>query len=382
MSDNFCPAPWIGLFYTVNSAGVCCVDSIMSKTSPDDLKNTDHVKTLKKEFLAGKRPTSCGQCWKNELIGLQSIRMHTIKRMTEYADISKFSVDTDIDIKHLELRASNLCNFKCRMCNGNNSIEIQREIENNTKLRKHFEQADSHITEISDSNWESIKQISLGLESLVLTGGEPFLIKKYYDLMDHLIEYERIQNITLMIYTNCSVYNPKFINQMIQFKDVVLNLSIDAVGKTAEYQRHGTVWDVVSNNVFKLIRLPVKVFIHSTITAYSILDFSKLSDFYIELYNINNKIGFKAHTINDLSALSIRSIPDNLKEKANEEIELSLNKLQDKKFSAIRRELESIQKHLRHKTSDSSKFVEFTNDLDLIRNENFQNTFNLRLTDQ
>ena len=383
MSNNFCPIPWIGMFYIVDSAGVCCVDSVTTKTSPQNFKNTEHVKQLKKEFLAGVKPKSCNSCWQAEDAGMQSIRKHLTTRFIDYMDISQFDEDTDIGVKHLEIRASNLCNFKCRMCNSNNSIEIDREVNQNPILQRHFKTT-SHIdNEISDSDWEEIKQISMGLESLILTGGEPLLIKKYYDLMDHLIENKKIQDILLMIYTNCSVYNPKFVEKMLKFKRVGLNLSIDAVGKVAEYQRHGTIWPVVKENIFKFIELPtVFATIHSTITAYTILDFSNLADLYLEIFNVSDKVNFKAHTINRSSPLAIKSLIGSHRDRALEQIELSLNKLQDSKFKAIRVELKSIQKQLISNVSDNSKFVEFTQALDTVRNESFNTTFNINLTDR
>ena len=383
MSNNFCPIPWIGMFYIVDSAGVCCVDSVTTKTSPQNFKNTEHVKQLKKEFILGQRPVSCNSCWQAEDAGMQSIRKHLTNRFIDYMDTAKFNEDTNIGIKHLEIRASNLCNFKCRMCNSNNSIEIDREVHQNPILRRHFKTASHKDNEISDSDWEEIKQISLGLESLILTGGEPLLIKKYYDLMDHLIDNEKIQEIILMIYTHCSVYNPKFVEKMLKFKKVGINLSIDAVGKVAEYQRHGTIWPVVRENIFKFIELPnVFATIHSTITAYTILDFSNLADLYLEIYSTNNKVDFKAHTINHSSPLSIKSLVGKHRDKALEQIELSLNKLQHDKFKAIRIELSSIQLQLMSNTTDNSKFVEITRALDTVRKESFDSTFNINLTDQ
>lgn len=376
MSSNFCPAPWIGLFIQGNTTSICCADAKKTNMSPEEFRNSKYLQHIKKQFSLGITPENCRNCEYSESQGLQSIREHFVKKYPEYNQ-NTINHNTILPVNHIELRSSNLCNLSCRMCNATNSVEIEREINNNTSLLKWYKKND--VGDINESNWKEVLNTTSTLKDLFLTGGEPQLMKEYYDLMDYCIENGTNKDIRLVIYTNCTVYNPKFIEKLLQFKNVVLNLSIDGVGKTAEYQRKGTDWNVVEKNVKKFLELPVELKIHSTITAYSILDFFELAKYYNILVQHRNDIKFMTHTANFPKPLHYSNLSGVLKDKAVHQIELSLVELSGNKFEGIIKELKNILTEL--KNSDrihSIEFLNMTKDLDLIRNESFVEVFHLK----
>jgi len=363
MNENFCPAPWVSLFYQYNTASPCCANVPETLTiSPTEFKKSNTLLKIKEEFLKGTMPESCKGCLKSEKAGLRSIREYYQNRYPQI-DINQNT------IKQLELRASNLCNFKCRMCNGIDSIEIEKE---SNPLAK--------VTEITDSNWEEIKLLCHDLEFLTLTGGEPMLIKKYYELLDYLIEQRLNKNIRLHIYTNCSVYNPKFIERLFEFDNVMLNLSLDAVGKIAEYQRHGTNWNTVESNVLKLVSLSkIKSFsVHTTMTAYNILGISDMADFLLQIKAINENLFFKIHTVKS-TVLQVSNLPEDLKYVALDQINSAIDKLSSNSFNEYVKELKSIKKELFCTSNNAQLFNKFTKNLDLRRKESFESTFGYKL---
>ena len=375
LNSNFCPAPWMSLFAHGDSTGICCVDTGKLKVSPLEFRSSQHLKEIKQQFLEGKQPSICSTCWRSESQGLQSIRQHYIKNNPEYTDSTKFSLDTELPVEHIELRSSNLCNFSCRMCNSQNSIEIKREIENKSHLSKWF-YSGNFDSDMPEKNWKEVLEITKNLKKLFLTGGEPLLMKEYYDLLQHIIDTGRSKEISLIIYTNCSVYNPKFIDMLLQFKNVKLCLSVDAVGKVAEYQRHGTKWNVVYENVMKFCKLQFQIQIQSTISAYTLLDFSKLSSFYNEILKLKNDAVFNAHVVLNPRPLNYMNLFGDLRNKAIQEIEISLSELEDNCFYQVKNQLKNILTNLREgDTIDSTSFVNMTKDLDVSRNENFQEVF-------
>jgi organic radical activating enzyme len=362
MNENFCPAPWNSLFYHYNNASICCVHNTSLPLSPFEFQKDQSLTKIKEEFLAGIKPESCSSCWKPEKLKLQSIRNHFLNRFP--------NIDLNQNvIRQLELRASNLCNFKCRMCSADDSIEIAREKD-----------PDASVTEISDSNWEEIKIICKDLSFLTLTGGEPMLIKKYYDLLDYLIEQNLNETIVLSIYTNCSVFNPKFIDRLLKFKNVMINASIDAIGKIAEYQRKGTNWNTVESNILKLISYPsIKFSIHSTISAYTILGIDEMSSFLIKLSKINPNLYSKIHTVHSPIALHISNLPNELKTEAIKQIDSAIEKLNVFQFASYINELIELKKILLMPSGNSRLFAEFTRQLDIKRNESFESVFGYKL---
>ena len=374
-ANNFCPAPWVGLYYHSNAASPCCTMATL-QMSPMEYNESKWLASLKQEFLEGKQPERCNSCWIKERQGLKSIRNHFVK---------KFPFNDALlaqTTKHLELRESNLCNFACRMCNPTDSVKIEREIEDYPELSQFY--TPNKNSNMTDENWRQVLDVSLGLKSLYLTGGEPMLMKRYYDLLDHLIEHGRNEDIDLRIYTNCSVYNPVFIDKLNQFKNVTLKLSIDAVGKTAEYQRHGTQWETVRANIFKFLELPVILSIHSTITAYSILDMTSLADFFVEVKNyekLNAKLTkFNAHVARVPAGLDYANLNIELRAKAIVEIDKAINKLSNDFFSIYVKELKALRKQLiERRDCNYQLFVNMTKALDKARNQSFEEVFGYKI---
>ena len=230
--NNFCPAPWNSLYYNTDTASVCCVNSHRVKSSPKEFLSSRFVTNLREAISKNERHESCSACWKADDLGLQSIRKHYVNRYKEHPSLA-----------HMELRASNLCNFECIMCDAESSSVIAGEVRN-----------------ITDDNWNELLQLMSSVKTLFLTGGEPMLIKKYYDLFDYMDP-----SISLNVFTNCSVLNQKFIDRIVKL-NTTLHLSIDGVGQFAEKQRVGTKWSTVKENVLTLIQLPIKTEIHTTLT--------------------------------------------------------------------------------------------------------------------
>jgi len=374
-ANNFCPAPWVGLYYHSNAASPCCTMATL-QMSPMEYNESKWLASLKQEFLEGKQPERCNSCWIKEKQGLKSIRNHFVK---------KFPFNDALlaqTTKHLELRESNLCNFACRMCNPTDSVKIEREIEDYPELSQFY--TPNKNSNMTDENWRQVLDVSLGLKSLYLTGGEPMLMKRYYDLLDHLIEHGRNEDIDLRIYTNCSVYNPVFIDKLNQFKNVTLKLSIDAVGKTAEYQRHGTQWETVRANIFKFLELPVSLGIHSTITAYSILNTASLADFFVEVKNYKNLNAtltkFNAHVARIPVGLDYANLSIELRAAAIIEIDKAVEKLSDNFFSIYVKELKALRKQLiERRDCNYQLFVNMTKALDKARNQSFEEVFGYKI---
>jgi len=363
MNENFCPAPWVSLFYHANSAAVCCANKVkVDNVSPTDFANSEFVKSLKQEFLEGKQPQSCSHCWQSESLNLQSIRQHYLRRYSE----SAVNLNT---VKHLELRASNLCNFKCRMCNSSDSILIKRETDDH-----------AIIDEIDDYNWEEIKILCKNLRMLILTGGEPTIIKRYYELIDYLIEEGLHRTIGLIVFTNCSVYNSKFFERITQFKRYTVNLSLDAVGKIAEYQRHGTVWSTVETNIMKLVEiLGNNCGIHTTLTAYNILGIDDLATFLLKIHLTNTNLNYKIHSTTSPAALNFNNLPQICREEAINKIQSAIDKLTDPVFEVYVKELLNVKNKLTTSNTQTMSFAQYTKKFDLMRNESFEDVFGYKI---
>lgn len=315
MKKFFCPAPWRSLYYHVDKSAVCCISAKKFDMSPVEFMNSDYLKNLKTKFLNDEFDETCQGCKSLEDAGLQSIRQHLLRLYGE---------STVENLDYMELRASNLCNFQCKMCDGDSSSLIS-----------------GIVNTVSESDWDEILTLAENLKYLTLTGGEPMLIKHYYQLLDHLIAKGK-SNIDLRVYTNGSVYNPIFVDKLLQFNST-LNLSIDGVGRTAELQRTGTDWGTVKGNVDKFLELPVGIKFHTTLTNISIIDVHSLAQYFVDIIARKPDCRFVAHTANSPKHLAIYNLATPLCKTALRSIERALDLLTGPQFEQLREQLTAHQ---------------------------------------
>jgi organic radical activating enzyme len=391
MSTNgfFCPAPWTSMYYHENTATPCHVNTEKQKMSPSEYLESDWLKKIKKDFKENRIPPSCMVCANKEARGLKSTRQtecrgkgkDPVKFPNEYVDPNAFSADEPSNIQRLELRSSNLCNFKCRMCNGDSSSEWKKETDNNTVLKHWSGTQFDHFTVTSEDNFEELKKMSLDNIRLVcFTGGEPLLIKHYYDFMDHIIDSGYNESVGLEFFTNCSVWNPLFIERMMKFKEVRIVMSIDGVGKVAEYNRKGTKWDVVRENIMKFAKLPKNILYNTAISPYNLLDFANLAKFLMEIYEVNPTLGTRCYSVTGPFALHFVNLNNDLRARVVEQIDQSLEILHPENFDVLKKELRAIKKHINDTVPERPQmFVGYTKTLDLIRDEKFEDIYNYKL---
>ena len=368
----FCVAHWNALYVKNNSSGPCCVYK-PTDMSPSEFINSKHRQNLQNETMIQK-PKQCGACWSKEDRGLETVR-NGLNRL--YPNHNETSIRAIDKIEHLEIRESNLCNFACRMCNPNDSVELEREVADNTELQKYYTFNEQYV--MTENNWQQTLKIAETANSIYLTGGEPMLIKRYYDLFERLISIGRT-DITLRIFTNCSVFNPVAFNLLQQFKNVHLFLSIDGVGEVAEYQRYGTKWNEVRNNILRYIEHPFTFNFHSTISAYTILDFERLSDFYLEVQNAKFK-PWTIRSVHEPTQLRYSNLNIDLRLRAITQLDNSITKL----FSydscrIVVKELASLKSQLiSNRNCDFASFVNMTKALDRSRNQSFEEVFGYKI---
>ena len=387
----FCPAPWMSMYYHENTASPCHVSLQKQKMSPQEYLDSDWLRQIKCDMKNGIVPDNCKICYDKESRGLKSTRQSEsrdregrdpLRFPNNYVDPDFFAANDETSISRLELRSSNLCNFKCRMCNSDSSSEWQKEIEKFPSLKK-LTVGDlfTEYSVTSSDNFDHLKTLSLDNCRLVcFTGGEPLLIKHYYEFMDHMIEKGYNETVGLEFFTNCSVWNPLFIDRIMMFKEVRVIMSIDAYGKTAEYQRHGTDWKIVEENILKFVKLPKRIFFNSAISAYTLLDFHNHAKFLMRLYEANPNLGTRCYSVTAPFQLHFVNLNEELRARALEEIDKSLEILTPSTFDIMKKELNAIKNHIMStKPERPDLFVSYTKALDLVRNEKFQDVFGYKL---
>ncbi len=125
---------------------------------------------------------------------------------------------------------SHRCNIRCTHCyqESTRTVEVDRA------------EAD-----------EEIRRLAPYLVRLVAGGGEPFLLTTWKKFLS---EFDLSENpyLTFSKSTNATIVSDAVVNQLEQFKNLTLNISMDGVGKTYERVRVGAKFDQVAANVRRL----------------------------------------------------------------------------------------------------------------------------------
>lgn len=216
----YCKAPWTSACYMPGGKfAPCCAWNGKHFDSPEDI-----VKELGPIFKENQAPVACqGACPANEP-GWRS-------RYAEYP------LDTDqIRIHYLDFRNSNICNMKCRSCGPLFSSSWASEL-GRIEILTH-ETVDFTIMDLTEC-----KQI-------YFAGGEPLLNAQHYELLSYLIDNKL--DPPLMYSTNLSTLHYKqqnIVKLWKHFSQINVNVSVDAVGPSAEFVRSGTVWATIEENI-------------------------------------------------------------------------------------------------------------------------------------
>ena len=382
--DSFCVMPWVNLSTDVNgSLRPCCKFAqpspnneyqlpFMYEDRIDILWNDDRYQKLRQAFLDGKRIKECHQCWEEEAAGIVSMRKsHNRKYRIDTMEFLPFVHQGPVSY---DLKLSNVCNLKCRICGP---------MASSTLFKEHKDRYGIQIVE-DKSNWlykseywlenkffdthnesvfiEWLKQA----QHIEITGGEPMSSPENIKLLKTLNELDLLKNITFLMNTNSTILNEKVLQYITKFKYAQIFLSIDDIKERYEYQRYPANFEEVEENIKRYKDLQeqnknIKVTIFTTVSNYNI--------FYLEeIYKwaSQTNLHFMFNILHYSSFNCIKNLPNNTK-----------NKLIEKyKRSEIPGIKEIINFLNQPGKNELNEFLTETKEVDKIRKQDFTKTFN------
>lgn len=248
MSDNkipFCHAPWTtvsygGIFGGGGTAPCCEWKGSRFKGAVKDYDTSEYLENIKTSMLNHDMEMineTCFECITSEKHGSKSARNYIERDLNS----KRYTVGV---LNKLDYRPDNLCNLKCRMCSMHSSSLIEEEFVANGWSP--ITQRDT--TDVMDFDLSNLK-------TLAILGGEPTVNKKLFPILDFLIDKGLNETTRLQYTTNCTSINKPWMSRVEKFKDIHVNLSVDAAGKAYEYIRTGAEWKKVKNNIPKIISI-------------------------------------------------------------------------------------------------------------------------------
>jgi organic radical activating enzyme len=185
------------------------------------------------------------------------------------------------DIVYWDIRFSNLCNLKCRSCGdifSSNWVQENKARGVTSKDTPNVVYAGKFKLDI----WEQMQPHLDSIEQVYFAGGEPLMMEEHWLILNALIERKRF-DVKLIYNTNFSKIRYKKQNVLEMWKlfdSVSVGASLDASGARGENMRKGTVWDEVEQNRKEMLEIcpDVDFYISPTLSilnSYHILDFHR-----------------------------------------------------------------------------------------------------------
>lgn len=245
--EIFCVAPWMALDIRQDGeVKPCCVSEYtyghINKKPLWEIWNDEPIKKLRENMLNDIPTKSCQVCYNNQAAGKSSLRQDFNGDLFRY--YKKFVYETNDDFSVNEpgfvwwdLKLSNKCNFKCRMCSWTSSSSF--ELEQFGKISGRWDAA--------EKTYEEVEPYLGMVNHLYFSGGESLIIDEHWKILDKVIELGRNNKVTLAYNSNFSnlVYKGRHIFDMWdQFnRDLQVHISVDGVGSRGELIRKGFKWD-------------------------------------------------------------------------------------------------------------------------------------------
>ena len=303
-----------------NSGGTraCCMYNSqheklkLGKDSLDEHFNTSELIQLRKDATEGVRNPGCHRCWQEEDGGRDSKR---IRDNLKYAERK----EEWSGLAYLELNLGNQCNLRCKTCNPQASSQWAKEAYDtmfvhridyksyNERIKRFYNSYDDDST-----FWLEFEEALPTIRQLDFYGGEPFMAKKMWRILQSAVDKGYAKDIELHFNTNGSFW-PDTVSLFQHFKTVSVAFSIDGIGDKFEFTRYLSNWNTAIENINKARVTPnVKVSWCITLSVINVYDLPNILDEYQKNYS---DVGLYLNLVHDPKYFNISILPSHVKSK-------------------------------------------------------------------
>jgi MoaA/NifB/PqqE/SkfB family radical SAM enzyme len=296
--DKFCVLPWVSLETSpIGTVRPCCLaeheitDNAGEKFNLNTatfsaIQNSHDMRKLRQQFIDGDEPETCKKCWNEERSGRTSKRMHTLDRLKHVIPPQDWTLDAK-PLMFLDLKLGNICNLKCRICGSWSSSTFATEELKHTGNEKgsfhHMMLKQGAWPRENKVFWNEIDEIATQIRYLEFTGGEPFMIKEHFAMLQGLVTRGISKDIEIHYNTNGTQWPEDAVEIWRHFKTVEVAFSIDDIGARFEYQRSNAKWTEVQENIakFKELRVSypnIQLQVCSTVNVFNVYYIEELAN--------------------------------------------------------------------------------------------------------
>ena len=359
-----CFAPWHSILVRFN--GDIVPDGVYLKrygnvleTPLNDLLNSNTASYTRDSIRSGVLPPECEQCALKEASVGHSRRkffediLNPMLIGKEYDYSKNFT-----DIYFLEFNMSNICNLKCRMCDGiNSSAWVKDDLKLAKNGNPYFRRINDPEFGYTNKSEQIIEKLFedptpfMNLRYLSIKGGEPYMEPANKIILKKFIDLGIAKNVTLDWTTNGTIVDEEVHELAKQYGHTKWTVSVEGTDGLYEYIRGGKnfTFDQLNENLkhYNFDRVIIAV----TVMAYNISHLGKIQSWYDKVSQDHWSIYFN-NVVAKPPYLNPRILPNEILQSIDYKLP-NINYTQDK----------FLGKHI-------DLFINYTKDLDNIRNTN------------
>ncbi|MCP4123517.1 MAG: radical SAM protein [Bacteroidetes bacterium] len=280
-------------FDMYGNVSLCCYNrkhilGNIRENSIDDIWNGQKIREARTEFAGSKLVSGCSMCYLNLKKGEYESAMAL--------NYDSFGISSSDYPTRMEFELSNICNLECIMCSGDFSNLIRKNREDRPPIAMVYK----------EKFLEDLKDYLPHIQFANFLGGEPQMIRIYYDIWENLVALGRC---IIRVQTNAATLHDRFLRLISTSGQFQISVSVDSMEPdTLERIRTNIDHRQFLNNLQTLIELHKKSKIDLGITICPIVPNSReLSQ--IVLFATRNKIKASLNQVIQPYYLSLASLP-------------------------------------------------------------------------
>jgi pyruvate-formate lyase-activating enzyme len=309
-NGSFCILPFIHQEKTFEGYHkICCYSNSdqsdnTEQTSAESF-NSATVNSIRQHMIAGQRHLACQSCYAAEDQGLVSPRQHENESWQGWESshpalekvFSEYTEHHPMTPISYDLRHSNTCTLKCRMCNSSSSSAV------NTEYKKIHSQWPEKFWFNDNPRTRHDIAIDSGIQKVYLAGGEPLVEPYNLELLSKLADAN--PGLNIVINTSLNILSERFLELLNRFTCLTLAVSVDGLGPLNDYIRNGSDFDTVRANIEKLRHH--EILFTTCVSIYNIFGISKLVKFITDHYS--DCLQYNITLVNDIPELFVENTP-------------------------------------------------------------------------
>jgi len=262
-----CILPWINFSTTTFGRPRACGYSDDATIKREDRRlrgsdiptewNNEYFKQIRRDFAQGAWPDNCSRCkYVEELDGVSKRQDENKFWYEQYKHlIDQTNPDGSVDYTppHIDVRTGTTCNLKCIHCGTGASSKWREDkilLDRYENTANH--EIDNRWIDTDYKFWRSLRETCDTVKRYNFLGGESFANKRHNEFLQYLSETQYAKDVHLAYVTNGILLNTHRMQQLSKFKNVILRLSLDAIGLQLEFFRFPTQWTVIQQRLTML----------------------------------------------------------------------------------------------------------------------------------